>query len=86
MIDGLVTAGITQDADQLAFLNGLFGTEFGTLADMKAFNLQLVSDGWDKNQNGYVCAYELRGTRAHFEDPLINTTSFGISDDKIRRK
>jgi len=35
------------------------------------------------NQNGYVCAYELRGTRAHFDNPFINLTFFGVSDDKI---
>jgi len=49
---------------------------------LEAFNLQLVSDVWDKNQNGYICAYQLRGTQAHFDDPFLNLTDFGISDDK----
>ena len=46
----------------------------------------LVAAGWDKNQNGYVCAFELRGTRAYTGDPLIDTTSFGVSDDKVAKK
>lgn len=50
------------------------------LAQLKAYNLNQVAEIFDLNQNGYVCAYELRGTRAHFHDPLINLTFFGISD------
>jgi hypothetical protein len=84
VIDGLVTAGFVEETEQVAYLNGVFGTSFNNLAELKAFNLQLVSDDWDKNQNGYVCAYELRGTRAYSGDPLINVTFFGISDDKTR--
>jgi hypothetical protein len=83
--DGLLAAGFDTEVEQLAYLNGVFGTQFTTLAQVKAFNLQLVSDAWDKNQNGQVCAYELRGTRAHFGDPLINLTAFGISDDRIAK-
>ena len=45
-----------------------------------------MAAGWDKNQNGYVCAFELRGTRAYTGDPLIDTTSFGVSDDRIAKK
>jgi len=85
IIDGLVAAGFNEEAEQVAYLNGVFGTSFTTLDELRAFNLQLVSDGWDKNQNGYVCAYELRGTRAHFDDPFINFTFFGVSDDKIKK-
>jgi hypothetical protein len=83
IISGLNAAGFDQEAEQIAYLNQVFGTSFDSLAELKAFNLQLISDVWDKNQNGYVCAYELRGTRAHFDDPFINLTFFGISDDKI---
>ena len=82
VVGGLVAAGFDQEAEQVAYLNHVFGTSFSTLDDLKAYNLQLVSDAWDKNQNGYVCAYDLRGTRAYLHDPLINLTYFGISDDK----
>ena len=83
IIDGLNAAGFDQEAEQIAYLNQVFGTSSDSLAELKAFNLQLISDAWDKNQNGYVCAYELRGTRAHFDDPFINLTFFGVSDDRI---
>ena len=63
--------------------NEVFGTTFDNLDDLKAFNLQLVSDVFDKNQNGYVCAFELRGTRAYL-DPLIRLSQFGVGDDHIR--
>jgi hypothetical protein len=42
----------------------VFGTSLHTLEEVRDFNLQGLSDAWDKNQNGYVCAYDLRGTRA----------------------
>jgi hypothetical protein len=83
VIHGLIAAGFDQEAEQIGYLNQVFGTSFDNLAALEAFNLQLVSDVWDKNQNGYICAYELRGTRAHFDDPFLNLTYFGISDDKI---
>jgi hypothetical protein len=79
----LVEAGFNEEAEQVAYLNHVFGTSFDNLAELEAFNLQLVSDVWNKNQNGFVCAYELRGTRAHFDDPFINLTFFGISDDRV---
>jgi hypothetical protein len=83
VIDGLVAAGFVEENDQIAYLNQVFGTDFATLEELKAFNLQSVEDAWDKNQNGYVCAFELRGTRAHFDNPFVNLTFFGISDDKV---
>ena len=86
IIDGLVAAGFDQEAEQIFYLNHVFGTNFASLAELKAFNLQLVSDAWDKNQNGYICAFELRGTRAYYDDPLINLTYFGISDDRIGKE
>ena len=85
IINGLIAAGFDQEAEQIAYLNQVFGTSFDNLAELEAFNLQQVSDAWDKNHNGYVCAYELRGTRAHFDDPFINLTFFGVSDDKIQK-
>jgi hypothetical protein len=44
-----------------------------------------LSEAWDKNQNGYVCAFDLRGTRAYVDDPCKSFTYFGVSDDKIRK-
>jgi len=85
IIDGLTAAGFDEEAEQVAYLNRVFSTSFTTLDELKAFNLQLVSDVWDKNKNGYVCAYELRGTRQHYDDPFINLTFFGVSDDKIKK-
>jgi hypothetical protein len=53
---------------------------------LKDFNLNLLEDTFDKNQNGFICAYELRGTRAYLDDPFVNLTFFGVSDDKIPKK
>jgi hypothetical protein len=87
VIDGLNAAGLTTDAQQIAYLQQALGApDLNTLDELKAYNLQLVSDGYDKNQNGYVCAFELRGTRAYSGDPLIDITTFGISDDKVSKK
>lgn len=86
ILGGLNAAGFDQQSEQIAYLNGVFGSSFTTLAELKAFNLQLISDVWDKNQNGYVCAYELRGTRAHFDDPFVNLTFFGVSDDRVGKE
>lgn len=86
VIDGLDEAGFVTDDEKVAYLNGLFGTSFTDLLSLEAYNQQLVAVGWDQNQNGYVCAFELRGTRAYAGDPLIDITSFGISDDKLARK
>jgi hypothetical protein len=52
----------------------------------KDFNLTSLSDIYDANQNGYVCAFELRGTRAYSGDPLINLTTFGVSDDRLGKE
>jgi len=82
--NGMVEYGFTTPNQQRDYLNGLFGTTFNTLEEVRDFNLQGVSDAYDKNQNGYVCAYDLRGTRAYNDDPLFGFTWFGVSDDKIR--
>jgi len=82
--NGMVEYGFTTPTQQRDYLNGLFGTSFSTLEEVRDFNLQDVSDSFDKNQNGYVCAYDLRGTRAYNDDPLFGFTWFGVSDDKIR--
>ena len=81
----MVAAGFVQEDEQIAYLNQISGTGFDNLDDLKTFNLQLT-DEWDENRNGYVCAFELRGTRAYFDNPLINLTYFGISDDRVGKK
>lgn len=82
--NGMIAGGLTTSVQQRDYLNSVFGTTFATLAEVRLFNLQAVSDAYDKNQNGFVCAYELRGTRAYNNDPLFDYTWFGISDDKDR--
>jgi hypothetical protein len=84
IIGGLNDAGLTDEEDQVAYLSGVFGIEFANLDDAKQFNLDLLSQGFDINQNGYVCAYSLRGTRGQAGDPFFNLTHFGVSDDRIR--
>ena len=84
--DGLNQAGIVKEQDQIDYLNHVFNTSFYNLSDLKDFNLNLLEDTFDKNQNGFICAYELRGTRAYLDDPFVNLTFFGVSDDKIPKK
>ena len=86
VINGLNQAGIVDEQNQIAYLNHVFGKDFQYLDDLKTYNLNLLEETWDKNQNGFICAYELRGTRAYLDDPFINLTFFGVSDDKIRKK
>src|SRR5690349_10496833 len=78
--DGLNAAGFTTDAEKIDYLNQIFGTDLTTLDALQVYNLDLVASGFDLNHNGYVCAFELRGTRAYSGDPLIDVTTFGISD------
>jgi hypothetical protein len=82
--NGMTDFGFTDPDDQRDYLNGVYGTNFATLAEVRLFNLQDISDAFDKNHNGFVCAYDIRGTRAYNTDPLFNYTWFGVSDDKIR--
>jgi len=86
VIGGLDAAGFETDDQKVAYLNQVFDTSFDNLDQLKIFNQNLVESSWDLNQNGYVCAYELRGSRAYLDDPFINLTFFGISDDKDRKK
>jgi len=86
VINGVIAAGFDEEQEQIAYLNSIFGTSFADLASLQAFNIQQVSDFWDKNQNGFVCAFELRGTRAYVGDAFVNLTYFGISDDRIPKK
>jgi hypothetical protein len=84
--NGLLAAGFVEEADQIAYLNQIFNTSFDTIEDLKAYNLLLVNDTWDENQNGYVCAFQLRGTRAYLDNPYVDLTFFGVTDDKVRKK
>jgi hypothetical protein len=84
IIGGLNDAGLTDEEDQVAYLSDIFGVEFANLDDARQFNLDLLSQGFDNNQNGYVCAYSLRGTRGQADDPFFNLTHFGVSDDRVR--
>ena len=79
----VVGGGFTTPNQQRDYLNGVFGTHFATLEEVRLFNLEGIS-AFDKNGNGFVCAYDLRGTRAYNDDPLFEFTWFGISDDKLR--
>ena len=83
IVDAVEAAGFVQVDDQIAYLNTVFGTNFHSLKALKNYNLQLVSDVFDKNQNGYVCAYDLRGTRGYL-DPLVRLSYFGVGDDQIK--
>jgi hypothetical protein len=83
--NGMEDAGLFTDTAKTEYLSGVFGMPFASLEDAKDFNLQTVSDLFDKNGNGLVCAYELRGTRAYNTDPFFEFTVFGVSDDKIRK-
>lgn len=86
VIDGLNSAGFVEEQDQINYLNHVFGTDFEYLQDLKTYNLDLLEETWDKNHNQFICAYELRGTRAYLDDPFINLTFFGVSDDKMTKK
>ena len=65
--------------DYKGALEGFYGQSFNTLADA----IQFLIDGvvsWDANGNGYVCAFEVRGTRAHLG--VNSAFLIGIADDK----
>ncbi len=86
VIGGLLAAGFADENDQIDYLNRIFGTDFATLDELRDYNLQLVRDTWDANGNGFVCAFELRGTRAHYDNPLLDLTFFGVTDDRVAKK
>ena len=86
VINGLLSAGFVTEDDQVDYLNEIFDTNLATLQDLEAYNLQLVRDVWDANQNGYICAFQLRGTRAYYHNPYVDLTFFGITDDRVAKK
>jgi hypothetical protein len=65
--------------DYKAALEGFYGQSFPTLAGA----IQYLIDGvasFDTNGNGYVCAFEERGTRAYLGVNALYL--LGIADDK----
>jgi hypothetical protein len=83
---GLEAAFGNDEAAKIQYLSGVFGQQFATLDAARDYNLESVSTTFDKNQDGLVCVYDLRGTRANFRDPYSKYTYFSISDDKISKK
>ena len=66
-------------SDYKTALEGFYGQSFPTLADA----IQFLIDGvtlYDTNGNGYVCAFEVNGTRAHLGVNALYL--LGIADDK----
>lgn len=83
---GLQSAFGNDDAAKIQYLSGVFGQQFATLDEARDYNLQALSDAFDKNQDGLVCVYDLQGTRANLRDPYSKYTYFSISDDKISKR
>ena len=83
---GLQAAFGDDERAKIDYLSGVFGQEFATLDAARDFNLQTLSTAFDKNQDGLVCVYDLRGARANLRDPYSKYTYFSISDDKISKK
>jgi hypothetical protein len=83
---GLQSAFGNDEAAKIDYLSGVFGQQFTTLAEARDYNLQALSSAFDKNMDGLVCVYDLRGTRANLRDPYSKYTYFSISDDKIAKK
>ncbi len=76
---GFDAAGVT---DYKAKIESFFGTTFQTLDDAVAYLVANVAELDARlNNNGYVCAYEFRGTRAWREDPDFNFYTFLVYDD-----
>jgi len=83
---GLQSAFGNNEAAKIEYLEGVFGQQFATLDEARDYNLQTLSTAFDNNQDGLVCVYDLRGTRANLRDPYSKYTYFSISDDKIAKK
>ena len=83
---GLQSSFGNDEAAKIQYLSGVFGQQFTTLEEARDYNLQALSTAFDKNQDGLVCVYDLRGTRANLRDPYSKYTYFSISDDKVSKK
>ncbi len=79
--NGLNQAGITTESGYITAMNGWFGQTFATLDEAVSFLVSAASV-YDTNGNGYICAYEVRGTRAHTGDPNFGLYAFLVRDDK----
>lgn len=87
----LVAAGLQEafgndDAAKLQYMSAVFGQQFATLDAARDYNLQTLSTIFDKNQDGLVCVYDLRGTHANLRDPYSKYTYFSVGDDKISKR
>jgi hypothetical protein len=78
--NGLIASGVVSEADQLATMEGWFGEDFGSLDEAIDFLVAAVKPV-DANDNGFVCAYNIRGTRTSLGDPLYQYTLFKTLDD-----
>ena len=65
--------------DYKAALEGFYGQSFSSLDAAIQFLIDGVAS-WDANGNGYVCAFEVRGTRAYLGENALYL--LGIADDK----
>ena len=65
--------------DYKGTLEGFYGQSFATLDDAIGYLVDLVA-AFDTNGNGYVCAYEVRGTHAWLGTAVLYL--FRIDDDK----
>jgi hypothetical protein len=83
---GLEAAFGNNEAAKIQYMSGVFGQQFTTLDEARDYNLQIVSTTFDKNQDGLVCVFDLRGTRAYLKDPYSKYTYFSVGDDKISKK
>ncbi|NUT00338.1 MAG: hypothetical protein HOP96_05130 [Sphingomonas sp.] len=84
--DGLQSAFGNDQTAKLQYMSGVFGQPFATLDAARDYNLEVVSTNFDKNANGLVCVFDLRGTRAYLRDPYSKFTYFSVGDDKVIKK
>ena len=78
---GLDFLGIDTPAEQQAQIGVWFGTTFGSLTAAVTALVDAVRI-LDKNENGWVCASTVRGTRTAIGDPDFEFTSWHVIDDK----
>lgn len=76
---GLLAAGV-QPSGFTAKIESFFGTSFGSL-DAAVVALVDAVRPLDANANGFVCAYELPGTRTSLGDPDFSFYLFRVRDD-----
>jgi hypothetical protein len=76
---GFIAAGLDPSEFQ-AKIEGELNREFATLDEaIAALVAQVVP--LDGNTNGFVCAYQLRGTKTGFGDPNYTDYFFRVLDD-----